>query len=109
MISKDEISSKEMNIVVDRLARIRNDFQCAVFVVHHFNKAMYDQKAFFRRQMRGSSVIEAAAESIIKAQRTNDGQAVNAYVTSKVSQDMGFDYYWKEYIQDGEVFAKLTA
>ena len=107
--SKDEISAKEMTLVLDKLQRLRNDFRCAILIVHHFNKGQYERKHFNRRTLRGSTVIEASAEVIIRAQRNDLGDAVDCYVTSKVSPDTGFSYRLVEWSKDGKDYARLEA
>ena len=107
--SKDEISAREMTLVLDKLNQLRHLYGCAILVVHHFNKTMYDRTHFNRRTLRGSSTIEAAAEVIIRAQRNELGDAVDCIVSSKVSREIGFSYRLIENTVNGQPVAKIVA
>jgi hypothetical protein len=63
-IGMDEISSKDMGLVVSRLLRIADKCQCAVAVVHHMGA---DGK-----RSRGSTILEANVPTIIEIEVTKD-------------------------------------
>jgi hypothetical protein len=67
-VGMDENSS-EMNLVINVLHRIRQTTGACVMVVHHFGK---DEK----KGMRGSSMLYAAADSILALKRSDDAMEV---------------------------------
>lgn len=107
--NKDEINAKEMTEALGKLIKLRNDYGCALLILHHFNKASYLTSNFGRRSLRGSSVIEACAESIIRVQRLDADSPIEAHVRSKVAEDFGFSVVLKRSIKDGKEYASLVA
>lgn len=73
-VGVDENTS-EMNTVISQLGRIRDACNSCVVVVHHFGKDK-------RSGMRGSSMLYAAADTIIVTKRAKDGGMVVELSTS---------------------------
>lgn len=77
----DENSAQNMGEVVSTLRRLRDDYGCAICIVHHNRK---DGAA-----MRGSTALYNASEVTIKMQRTADREALTSDVSVELKEYEG--------------------
>lgn len=63
MVGMDENSTRDMSLFVEKWDEIRKQFECALLFVHHTNRA---------NTQRGSSVLDAAADSVMVLYRTEE-------------------------------------
>jgi predicted transcriptional regulator len=63
MVGDNENDSREMNLFIDTLDRLRAELDCGVLLIHHVNKL---------GGLRGSTVLDGALDSLIKV--TKEGE-----------------------------------
>lgn len=81
LLGQDENSAQHMGEVVGTLRRLRDDYGCAICIVHHNRK---DGSA-----MRGSTALYNASEVTIRMQRTADREALTSEVNIELKEFEG--------------------
>jgi hypothetical protein len=106
----EENNVKEMTQLIDKFCYLRDTYGASVFVVHHLTKAFMSQGGHkVYRKMRGSTVIEAAAESILTVTSDEATGICDVHVVTKSNEEFGFHYKLHDHLINSKPAVRIEA